>query len=124
MLQDKQQKLMEQGKGSKELQQLIDMMDETETDLVNKKLTNEMMQRQQEILTRLLEAEKAEREQEEEEKRQSESAKNIQRTLPPELEDYLKQRREEITPYQKLSPSLKPYYKRLVEEYYEELKNR
>lgn len=124
MLQEKQQQLMEQGKGSKQLQELIDMMDQTETDLVNKKLTNEMMERQQEILTRLLEAEKAERQQEMDEQRRSEEAKNIAKTLPPDLQEYLNQRREEITPYQKLSPSLKPYYKRLVEEYYDELKNR
>lgn len=124
MLEDKQQKLMEQGKGSKELQQLIDMMDKMETDLVNKKLTNEMMERQKEILTRLLEAEKAEREQEMDEQRQSEEARNIAKTLPPDLQEYLNQRREEITPYQKLSPALKPYYKQLVEEYYDDLKNR
>lgn len=124
MLEEKQQKMMEQGKGSKQLQQLIDMMDGVETDLVNKKLTNEMMQRQQEILTRLLEAEKAEREQEMDEQRKSEEAKNIPRTLPPDLQEYLERRREEITPYQKLSPALKPYYKQLVEEYYEDLKNR
>src|SRR5690606_29800755 len=121
---DKQQQLMEQGKGSKQLQQLIEMMDQMETDLVNKKLTNEMMERQQEIMTRLLEAEKAERQQEMDEQRKSEEAKNIAKTLPPDLQKYLDQRREEITPYQKLSPALKPYYKRLVEEYYDELKNR
>ncbi len=124
MLEEKQQELMEQGKGSKQLQQLIEMMDQMETDLVNKKLTNEMMERQQEILTRLLEAEKAERQQEMDEQRQSEEAKNIAKTLPRDLQEYLDQRREEITPYQKLSPALKPYYKQLVEEYYDELKNR
>lgn len=123
-LEAKQRKLMEQGKGSKELQQLIDLMDEMETDMVNRKMTHHMMLRQQEILTRLLEAEKAERQQELDEKRKAESARDIVRTLPPELEEYLNQRREEITPYQKLSPSLKPYYRRLVDEYYEELKNR
>lgn len=124
LLEAKQQELMEQGKGSKQLQQLIDMMNTMETDLVNKKLTNEMMQRQQEILTRLLEAEKAERQQEMDEQRKAEQAKEIPKSLPPELQKYLDQRREEITPYQKLSPSLKPYYKQLVEEYYDDLKTR
>lgn len=123
-LEAKQRKLMEQGKGSKELQELIDLMDQMETDMVNKKMTHHMMQRQQEILTRLLEAEKAEREQDLDEKRKAETAKDIARTFPPELQEYLNQRREEITPYQKLSPSLKPYYRKLVDEYYEELKNR
>ncbi|GAA5220029.1 DUF4175 family protein [Membranihabitans marinus] len=122
MLEDKQRGLMEQGKGSKELQELIDLMDQMETDLVNKKLTNAMMKRQQEILTKLLEAEKAERQQELDEKRKSESAKQIPKTLPPDLAEYLEKRRADISPFKKLSPSLKPYYKRLVEEYYEQLK--
>lgn len=122
MLEEKQQNLRQQGKGSKELQELIDMMDQMEYDLVNKKLTNEMMKRQQEILTKLLEAEKAERQQELDEKRKSDVAKQLPKTLPSDLEEYLKQRREEISPYKKLSPALKPYYKRLVEEYYNQLK--
>ena len=42
----------------------MDAMDKVETDLVNKRLTNEMMKRQEQILSRLLEAEKAERERE------------------------------------------------------------
>src|SRR5699024_10821583 len=119
-----QRKLMEQGKGSKELQQLIDLMDEMETDMVNKRMTQQMMMRQQEILSKLLEAEKAARQQELDETRKAASAKDIVRTLPPELQEYLNQRREAITPYQKLSPSLKPYYRTLVDEYYEELKDR
>ncbi|MEM9847233.1 MAG: DUF4175 family protein, partial [Bacteroidota bacterium] len=58
-LKEKQKELSERGKGSQELQEMIDQMDKVETDLVNKKLTNEMMKRQEEILTRLLEHEKA-----------------------------------------------------------------
>lgn len=122
MLQDKQNEKMQQGQGSKQLQELIDMMDKMETDLVNKNLTNEMLERQQEIMTRLLEAEKAERQQELDEKRKSQSANEIPKSLPQDLREYLEKRREEISPYKKLSPSLKPYYKRLVEEYYEQLK--
>ena len=72
-LKEKQKAQQERGQGSKELQDLIDQMDKVETDLVNKKLTNEMMKRQQEIITRLLEAEKAEREREFDNKRKSEN---------------------------------------------------
>src|SRR5690625_5400554 len=84
-LEAKQRKLMEQGKGSKELQELIDLMDQMETDMVNKKMTHHMMLRQQEILTRLLEAEEAERQQELDEKRKAETTKDIARNFPPEI---------------------------------------
>lgn len=122
-LKEKQKKLQEQGKGSKELQNIIDQMDKVETDLVNKKLTNEALKRQEEILTRLLEHEKAEREREYEEKRKAETAVQKERKMPPSLEEYLKKREAEIEMYKSVSPSLKPYYKFLVEEYHKSLKS-
>lgn len=111
-----------EGKGSKELEELMKEMDKVETDLVNKRLTNEMLKRQEEILTRLLEAEKAEREREFDNKREAETAQNKERKRPPALEEYLKQREAEIDAYRQVSPALKPYYKSLVEEYYKTLK--
>ncbi len=112
----------EAGNGSKELDKLIDEMDKTETDLVNKRLNNEMMKRQQDILSKLLESAKAEREQEKDKKREAEAARKQERTMPPSLEEYIKQREAEIEMYKSVSPSLKPYYKNLVEEYYKSLK--
>jgi hypothetical protein len=112
----------ESGKGSKALDALIKEMDKTETDLVNKRLNNEMIKRQQDILTRLLESAKAERQQEMEKKREAEKAQKQERTMPPSLEEYIKQREAEIEMYKSVSPSLKPYYKNLVEDYYKSLK--
>ncbi|HPH18734.1 MAG TPA: hypothetical protein PLE32_08155, partial [Haliscomenobacter sp.] len=109
-------------KGSKETQDIIDQMDRTETELVNKKLSNETLKRQQDIMTRLLEHEKAERERELDEKRKSDSAQNFERTTPPALQEYLKKRRSEVETYKTVSPALKPYYKSLVEEYFKTLK--
>ena len=123
-LRDKQRKLSEQGRGSEELQGIIDEMNKVEEDLVNKRLTNRMMERQQDILTRLLEAEKAERQQDEDQKRKSETAQEIERTLPPALEEYLRQRAAQKDVYREVSPELKPYYRQLVERYFEELRGR
>jgi len=109
--------LQEQGRGEKGLDEAIDGMDKIERELVNKRLTNEMLQRQQQILTRLLEHEKAERERDQDEKRQAESARQVQPKMPPALEEYLKKRRAEIEQFRTVSPALKPYYKQLVEEY-------
>ncbi len=113
----------EQGKGQNEqLNSIIDEMDKVETDLVNKRLTNEMIQRQEDILTRLLEAEKAERERDFDNKRQAEQGRDIERQRPAALEKYLKEREAEIDVYRTVSPELRSYYKSLVEKYYKELK--
>ncbi len=121
-LKEKQKELREKGQGNQELQELIDQMDEVEEDLVNKRLTNEMMKRQQDIISRLLEHEKAEREREYDNQRKSEQASRQERRMPPSLEEYIKKREAEIEMYKAVSPSLKPYYKFLVEEYFNSLK--
>ena len=122
-LREKQNELQKQGKGSKELEELIQKMDQTETELVNKTLTNETMKRQEEIMTRLLEHEKAEREREFDKKRQAEVGSEKENKIPPSLEEYLKKRQAEVEMYKAVSPSLKPYYKFLVEEYLKSLKS-
>jgi len=113
-----------QGNGSKEIEDLIEEMNKIETELVNKRLNNEMLERQQDILTRLLESDKAQREKEMEQKRKAESAKQKDRTMPPSLEEYLKKREREVEQFNKVSPALRPYYKQLVEEYFKELKKK
>ena len=112
-LQDMQKDAQEQGKGSKELEKIIEEMNKIETDLVNKKLDSEMLKRQQDITTRLLEAEKAERQREFDNKRKAERATEKKRELPPSLQEYLKKREAELEMYKTVSPALKPYYKYL-----------
>ncbi len=124
-LRDAKKEMQEQGqgKGAKELEGILDQMDKIEIDLVNKRLTNEMLKRQEQIMTRLLEAEKAQREREYDNKRKAESGQEKERKLPPSLEEYLKEREAEIDLYKSVSPALRPYYKILVEEYFNSLKN-
>ncbi len=120
-LEEKQKQLRQSGQGDPKIQEMIDKMDKVERDLVNKKLTNELLQRQQDILSRLLDFEKAERQKEFEEKRKSETADQIPPTRPQALEEYLRKREAELQQYKTVSPSLKPYYKALVEEYFKKL---
>lgn len=122
-LEAKQKALKEQGKGDKELQELIDQMNKVEKELVNKRLSNELLKRQQDILTRLLEHERAERQRDQDNRRKSESAEDKERKMPPSLEEYIKKREAEIEQFKTVNPSLKPYYKNLVEEYYKSLKS-
>ena len=121
-LKKKQKELQERGKGDKGLQDIIDQMEKTETELVNKKLDNGTMKRNDEILTRLLESEKAERERKEDEQRKADVAKSQENDMPASLKEYIKKRQAEVEQYQKVSPTLKPYYKQLVEEYFKTLK--
>jgi hypothetical protein len=125
-VQDYKKQLQEQGKGGKggkEMQDLIDQMEKVETDLVNKQVPNsETMRRQEDIVTRLLEAENAQREREYEEKRKSEQAQNYEPKMPPALEEYLRKRQAQVDMFKTVSPTLKPYYKNLVENYFNSLK--
>ncbi|MCG8332658.1 MAG: hypothetical protein MI974_33545 [Chitinophagales bacterium] len=123
-LKEKQKEMQEKGQGgSKQIQDIMDGMDKIEEDLVNKRLSNEMLLRQQDILTRLLEHEKAERQREYDQQRKAEQASQYERKMPPSLEEYIKKREAEIDMYKSVSPSLKPYYKFLVEEYFKSLKS-
>ena len=98
-------------------------MNKIETDLVNKRLDSEMLKRQQDITSRLLEAEKAARQREYDNKRKAEVGTDKKQELPPSLQEYLKKREAEIEMYKSVSPSLRPYYKSLVDQYYKALKS-
>ena len=99
-------------------------MEKTETDLVNKRITQETIRRQQDILTRLLEAENAARERDTDDKRESKTANQLTDKVPPSLEKYLKAKEKEIDLIKTISPSLMPYYKQEVNEYFQKIENK
>lgn len=123
-LQDLQKEKQEQGKGDSGLQDILNQMDKVETDLVNKRLNGESLARQKDILTRLLEAEKAERQRELDDKRKAEAGEDKLRPVPPALQEYLKKRQAEAALYKTVSPSLKAHYRQLVDDYYKALKSK
>jgi hypothetical protein len=123
-LEDLNQQENKDGNGSLgNLQKIIDEMNQTESDLVNKKITNELINRQQEILTRLLEAENAEKERDEKEERESISAKQYENNIPPSLEEYLKKQKGSVALYKNIPPKLKPYYRVISEKYVQNVFN-
>jgi hypothetical protein len=97
------------------------MMEQTETELVNKKLSRELVERQQEIQTRLLEAEKAMLERELDEERKGETAKDYDKQAPKALEEYLKQKEREIELIRSVPPKLNPFYKEEINNYFKRL---
>lgn len=109
------------GNGGGSLKKIGELMEETETDLVNKQITNQTLLRQQEILTRLLQSEKAEREREKEEKREAvEFTDEINRN-PKTIFEYNKRKEKEIELLKTLPPSFNSFYKLKVSEYFNQL---
>ncbi len=116
-LEEYRQELMKQGKGDQGLSKSIKKMEENETDLVNKRITQEMIERQKEIITRLLKSEKAEREQEKEERREGQSADDFDRSNPDMLKfkEMIEKGRDIL---KEVPPEMNPYYKKKVNEYF------
>ena len=97
---------------------MMQQMDQTETDLVNKRISNEMIKRQQEIVTRMLESEKAEQQRELDQKRESKEAKDIFYNNPAKFFEFNKIKDKETELFRTVPPSLKPFYKSKVNSYF------
>jgi hypothetical protein len=98
-------------------------MNKLEEDLVNRRLDSELLKRQQEITTRLLEADKAQRTRGFDTERESRTASETERKLPPAIEKYLRERESQLDQYRPVSPALKPFYRDIVREYIENMRN-
>ncbi len=107
---------------SNEVNDLLKKMEETEEDLVNKRITQNTLNRQKDIQVRLLESEKALREQEEDEKRRAETARPVPRRVPPQFEEYVRQKQSQTELLRTVPPALSPFYKREVDTYFRKLK--
>ncbi len=120
-LQEMEQKLKEQGGTMPG--DLPGKMEQTEMDLVNKQLTEQTLRRQQEIVTRLLEAEKSMREQDMDDERKGETAKDYDKEIPRAFQEYLRLKEKEVELLKTVPPKLYPYYKKEVNKYFERIGN-
>jgi hypothetical protein len=119
MIQQMRQELNMDGSGKGNgLQPIEDQLEKNEEELIHKKITNEMLMRQQDILTRLLEHEKAERERGMDEKRESKEGKNEDRGNLEKYFEYNRKKSKELELLRTIPPDLQPYYKRKVSEYF------
>lgn len=107
------------GKEQKKMaQEIMKKMEENETDLLNKRITKQTLDRQKDINTRLLESEKAEREQDQDEKRESNEGKDLDKISDQKMQEYLQKKLKETELLKTIPPSLRPYYKERVSEYF------
>ena len=109
------------NKGAQGTNGLSKLMEENEKDIVNKRITQETIKRQQEILTRLLESEKAEREREWDEKRESKEAKLEEKSNPTLYFNYNKEQEKEVELLKTTPPNLTNFYKNKVTQYFQEI---
>ncbi len=117
-LQEYMDQLEEGGVKAGGMAEMMEEMEKTEEELVNKILTNATMQRQKEILTRLLKSEKAEMEREKKKERESEEAKNVKRSNPENFLEYKRMKEGEAELLKKVNPKLKRFYQKKVNEYF------
>ncbi|MGI6717721.1 MAG: hypothetical protein ACOX4D_00980 [Bacteroidales bacterium] len=100
------------------LQDIIQKMEKTEQQLINKQLSEQLMQRQQDILTRMLESEKSMKEREKDNKRTSKQGQNIKRPSPEEIfnkNEDSKHKSDDIL--KTIPPNLNNYYKQKINKY-------
>lgn len=114
------QELNKDGNGAGNgLQKLAEQMQENEKDIVNKNITQETLKRQQDIMVRLLEAEKSERERELDTKRESNEGRETPHPDPVQYFEYQRTKQREAELLRTVPPGLKPYYKEKVNEYFD-----
>lgn len=102
---------------AKQLQEIKTMVNSVEKDIINKSITPQTMIRQEQILTRLLEAEKSDYERETENKRESNEGKNNKFSNPEQIFKYkgVNSRYNEILEGSKIK--LSKYYSDKYKEY-------
>ena len=98
MIRKRMQEIREELSGDQQAKKSIDkmlkQMEETETDIVNRNITKQTLLRQQEIISKLLETEKAHREREKDQQRQSsEWLQEITNRIINPFEEYQKKRK-------------------------------
>ena len=116
-LRDEIGKSGEKGK----IDKMIKKMEENEVDIVNNQITQETIKRQEEILSRLLEAEKAEREREREPKRESTQWKYEIVNENNSYSDYKKLKEQQLELLKTKPAKLSPFYKNKVTDYFNQL---
>jgi hypothetical protein len=106
---------------AKILNELMQQMEQTERDLVNKQLNQSTMNRQNDILIRLMESEKAELEREKDENRTSRTGKVINNSNPEEFFQYKRNITTSDEIIKSIPPMFNSFYRQKVNKFYLEL---
>ncbi len=118
-LEQMRKELNKDGKGTgNKLNPLIDELEKQEKDLINKNFSADLIKRQKNIMTRLLESEKALMERGFEDKRESKEGKNQNFSNQIRFDEYTKQKLNQIELLRSVDPLYRKYYKDKANEYF------
>lgn len=106
------------GAGDK-LKEIEKKLEDNEEDLVNQRIDLETLKRQQDIMSKMLEAENAMREQDKQEERESEVGKKKQKEIPRDILEYLQEKERVADLFRKTPAELNRFYKERVNRYFE-----
>ncbi len=122
-LQQMADKMMEEsGQVSGNMKQILKDMEQNETDIVNKRITQTTINRQKDIVTRLLQSERAEQQREKDDQRKSDEAKNQKYSNPDALLQYKKEKEKQVEMLKTVPPSLNPFFRVKVNDYFYRVK--
>ena len=123
MIRQGMQQMLDQMKangqiGDDGLNQIIKDMEKLEEELVNKKITNQMLERNKEIVSRMLESQKAQEKRDQDEKRKSNEYKGskFDRQIDELFYEQSLKRNQEFLKQHPIQ--YQPYYKSKINEYY------
>ncbi len=119
MLQDYQSELKNQnGVGDKSLDKIIEDMQKTEKELVNRQITQQTINRQKDITTRLLQSERADLEREKDDERKSNEARQVPNINPPKEWNFDKEQKQQNEMLRSVPANLNYYYKSKANNYF------
>ena len=93
-------------------------MEQTEEDIANNKITQELIDRQAKIMSRMLEIDTAIQEQGEEDRRESQTATEYEKILQEALEEYEQEKLKQTEMLKSIPPNLKEYYREKTNQYF------
>ena len=123
MLREGMQKMLEEMKkqgltGDDGINDIIKDMEKLEEDLVNKRITNQTIDRNKEILSRMLKAQNAQEEREKEEKRKSEEFKGTYEKRKIDEIEYKENLKKQQEFLRQNSIEYQPFYKSKINDYF------
>ncbi len=123
MLREQMQEMLNEMKkdgttGDDGINQIIKDMEKLEEDLVNKKINNQTIKRNQDILSRMLKAQNAQEEREKEEKRKSEEFKGTYEKRQIDEIEYQKNLKKQQEFLKMNSIEFQPFYRSKINDYF------
>lgn len=123
LIREEMQKILDEMKqngmlGDDGIKQIIKDMEKLEEDIVNKRITNQTIRRNKDILSRMLKAENAQQEREKEEKRKSDEYKGPEKTHNIDEIRYEESIRKQQDFLRTNPIEYQPFYKQKINEYF------